>query len=133
MVPSTSSPLPSKGVFFEPSRKRFQFERAEHQAYLCLDGSGLIQDLTAEARHLLEYGQQDTLEPCFFSHVHGKNQYQVMRDVADMIVHGKHAATWFLRLRTGRKRWQWYRAYAINELKARQAILVRLSEATPEW
>ena len=82
---------------------------------------------------LLEYGPEDEIEPCFFSLVHSKNQYQVMRDVADMIVHGKHAATWFLRLRTGRKRWQWYRAYAINELnQPAEAICVRLSEATPE-
>lgn len=133
MVSHISTPTTRTGVFFEPARKRFQQEHSETEAYLYLDGSGMISDLSGAARHLLEYGREEAVEPCFFSLVHGKNQYQVMRDVADMIVHGKRAATWFLRLRTGRKRWQWYRAYALNELKTRELILVRLHEATSDW
>lgn len=98
-----------------------------------IDAKGLISEVDDRARMLLEYTPGQEIEPCFFSHIHSKNQYQVMRDVADMIVHGKRVATWFLRMRTGRKRWQWYRAYAVNELHSEQAaICVRLSEATPE-
>ena len=133
MISTQHTPSAAPSVFFDARRKRFQDRSSERDACVCLDASGMITNLTPEARHLLEYDQQDPIEPCFFSHVHGKNQYQVMRDVADMIVHGKHVTTWFLRLRTGRKRWQWYRASAFNDLAGRNTIVVRLSEATPEW
>lgn len=57
-----------------------------------------------------------------------------MRDVADMIIHGKRSASWFLRLRTGRQRWQWFRARAQNELEGpEKRITVTLSEPSPQW
>ena len=127
------SSVPAPTVFFPSPRKRFQDRLEAARPALYLDASGLIVQVDAEARALLEYTPSDEIEPCFFSHIHSKNLYQVMRDVADMIVNGKRVATWFLRIRTGRKRWQWYRVYAINELASnREAICIRLSEATPE-
>ena len=98
----------------EPRRKRFQ-ER-NHLPALVLDGEGTIRHLSAAARQMLEYGREDHVPPSFFSHVHGRNIYQVMRDVADMVCYGKPRASWLLRLRTGRGRWQWFRASVTPEL-----------------
>ncbi len=103
-------------------RKRFQPNEAPsyisnpHAPVLILNDEGTIAHVTLSARRLLEYSEQQTVDPCFFSHVHGKNLYRVMRDVADMVCHGKESGTWLLRLRTGRGRWRWYKAAVRNYL-----------------
>lgn len=96
---------------------------------MVLDAEGTIQHITPAARRLLEYRHDDELPPCFFSHVHGRNMYQVMRDIADMVCYGKPKASWMLRMRTGRGHWQWVRATVINQLNDdRAAIEVILSD-----
>lgn len=113
---SLTAPEPSPKKISRP-RKRFQDGVEPHSAALVLDAEGTIQHITPAARRLLEYRHDDDLPPCFFSHVHGRNMYQVMRDVADMVCYGKPRATWLLRMRTGRGRWQWVRATVSNLLQ----------------
>ena len=108
---------------FDSNRKRFQSGLDVHLPLIVLDAAGNIQHLTPAARGLLEYKPGQSIEPCFFSHVHGKNLYQVMRDVADMVCRGKAQASWLLRLRTGQNRWRWYKATARNELMRPEATL----------
>lgn len=92
---------------FVPIRKRFQAK--PHLPVIVLNGEGTIEEMSPTARRMLEYGKDDHVPPSFFSHVHGRNIYQVMRDVADIVCYGKPRASWLLRLRTGRGRWQWFR------------------------
>ncbi len=124
----TPTHLPEAAVTFSPpgsspkkivdDRKRFQALATTHLPALILDAEGTIQYVTPAARRLLEYGHDDPISPCFFSHVHGRNMYQVMRDVADMVCYGKLKAGWLLRMRTGRGRWQWFRTTVTNRLDA---------------
>jgi PAS domain S-box-containing protein len=107
------------------SRKRFQTS----VPVLFIDQEGQIVHLTETALRLLEYATNDVVDDYFFSHVHGKNLHQVMRDVAHMVRNGKKEASWMLRLRTGQGRWRWYKAEAENELDSSSnggAIKVRL-------
>ena len=109
--------------------KRFQAAAASLPPVVTLDAEGNIVRLSAAARRLLEYRPEDALQPCFFSHVHAKNQYQVMRDIADMICHGKRHANWLLRLRTSRGRWRWFKADVRSGLDKRPAaVTIHLSE-----
>lgn len=101
---------------FGVGRKRFQDEIRPHIPALVLNAEGTILHITPAARRLLDYRHDEELLPCFFSHVHGRNMYQVMRDVADMVCYGKPRASWLLRMRTGRGRWQWVRASVTNHL-----------------
>lgn len=125
---NVSSPVfestPSKK--FEGGRKRFR--AFPNRAVLVVDGEGNIRQITPAARRLLEYGNAEPVPPCFFSHVHGRNMYQVMRDVADMVCYGKPKANWLIRLRTGRGRWQWYRATVTNGLNEDSAIHIQLDD-----
>jgi len=66
--------------------------------------------LSATARRLLGYQPAQLVEASFFSLIHAKQLFQVMRDVADMVCHGKPSATWLVRLRTVSGRWQWFKA-----------------------
>ena len=110
---------------FAVGRKRFQ----PHVPVLAMDGEGLIQHVTPAARRLLEYGRDESIAQCFFSHVHSRNMYQVMRDVADMVCYGKPRASWLIRLKTGRGRWSWFRASVTNRLSDEQGeIESRLSD-----
>ena len=107
----------ANGKRFQAIRKRFQ-KPQEAGATLAITPDGSLSDLSPAARYLLEYKSDQSIEPCFFSHVHGRNLYQVMRDVADMVCYGKSSASWLLRLRTGQGRWRWYKAVAKNHLSA---------------
>jgi PAS domain-containing protein len=108
-------------------RKRFQDEGAPTRPLLALDREGTIQSLTPAARSVLEYTSDAHVDACFFSHVHARNMRRVMHDLADMVCRGKQRVQWLLRLRTGNKRWRWYRAFVQNCLGQREdAILVRL-------
>ena len=102
-----------------------------HTSALVLDAEMRIQHLTLPARRLLEYNPAQAPAHSFLHHVHDKNLFQVMRDVADMVCHGKAKASWMLRLRTGRGRWRWYKASAHNHLPHSAAIVVDLRDLLP--
>lgn len=109
------------------NRKRFQSERTPTEAVLVLDAGGAIQDLTPDARRLLGYHPEQPYKPSFFSHVHAKDLYRVMRDVAEMAFHGRTEADWRIRLRMGTGRWHWYSVVVDNQLDhPEQAILMSL-------
>ena len=97
-------------------RKRFQPAGDAQDAVVILDAGGAIQDLTPAARRLLGYHPEQPFKPSFFSHVHTKDLYRVMRDVAEMAFHGRRQADWKLRLRTGVGRWHWFSATVGNQL-----------------
>ena len=101
---------------FSADRKRFQEGINPLLPVVVLDEKGTIQHLTHPARRLLEYQPHQRVEPSFFAHIHNKNLYQVMRDVADMVCYGKTKASWMMRLNTGLGRWRWYKATAHNGL-----------------
>lgn len=114
---------------FTAIRKRFQEPVSPHLPTLVLGGDGMIQHTTPAARHMLEYKPDQQIESCFFSHVHGRNLYQVMRDVADMVCYGKASASWLLRIRTGQGRWRWFKASVKNQLNLGEGtILVNLRD-----
>lgn len=125
-MPSTL-PHPSRPSVSTQERKRFQKSDPPHVPSLVLDREGTIQEITRAARRALEYSSEAAIEPCFFSHVHGRNLRRVMRDLAHMVCHRKQRAHWLLRLRTGNGRWRWYRAIVENLLDQTEgAIRVRL-------
>jgi len=102
-------------------------EGPPHVPVLTLDREGTIQHSNKPAHRVLEYSSDESINPCFFSHVHGRNLRRVMQDLAHMVSHRKQRARWLLRLRTGNGRWRWYRAIARNELdRADAAIQVHL-------
>ena len=110
----SSSAVSAAAKKFEPDWKRFR--PGDHLPVVTLSGDGTIQQVSPAARRMLEYGHNKDLAPCFFSHVHARNMYQVMRDVADMVCYGKPKASWLVRIRTGSGRWQWVRASVTNQL-----------------
>ncbi|GEM_PF-430843 len=123
------TPSVSDNRKFTAIRKRFQDPVSPHVPALLLGVDGVIQHTTPAARHMLEYKSDQPIEPCFFSHVHGRNLYQVMRDVADMVCYGKASASWLLRLRTGQGRWRWYKASVKNQLNLGEGtILINLRD-----
>ena len=110
-------------------RKRFQSAEDDREAVLVLDAGGAIHDLTPAARRLLGYHPEQPFKPSFFSHVHTKDLYRVMRDVAEMTFHGRQEADWELRLRKGTGRWHWYSATVGNQLdQPERAIFVHLKD-----
>lgn len=114
-------------------RKRFQSPLLE-QPTLRLDEDGTILDISTPALRMLEHSRSaDALKSCFFSLVHGKNLYQVMRDVADMVCYGKSRASWLLRLETGMARWRWYRVTARNNLMTEEPGILLTLEEVHEW
>ncbi|MEZ4695127.1 MAG: PAS domain-containing protein [Rhodothermales bacterium] len=94
-------------------RKRFQNPSL---AMIELTPDGSVRQLSPAARNLLEYSAADDVSESFFSMIHGRQLYQVMRDVADMVCHGKTRATWLVRMRTARGRWKWFKADVYNRL-----------------
>ncbi|MEM1127648.1 MAG: PAS domain-containing protein [Bacteroidota bacterium] len=112
LTPSLQAP---RSLQVAPFWKRFQ-ALMHTQPALVLDAEGNVRYVTTSARILMEYGADQAMEPCFFSLIHGRNLYQVMRDVADMVSGRKRETSWLLRLRTGRGRWRWYRVTASNHL-----------------
>lgn len=124
----TDTPPPSP-FSFAPEWKRFRPVEDLLIPVLAIDAEGTIQHVSKAARRLLEYPLETAIDSYFFSHVHGKNLYRVMQDVAHMVCCGQQQASWLLRLRTGRGRWRWYRAAVQNRLHGAEGlILIRLSE-----
>lgn len=104
-----------------------------HVPLLVLDEDGTIQDFTEAAGRILGYSSEASVEPNFFSHVHGQNLQRVMRDIARMVSHQKQSARWLLRIHANRQRWRWYRATAKNHVSddsdgAIRVVLRPLSE-----
>lgn len=95
-------------------RKRFQNPAL---ATIVLGADGGVKSVSNSARHLLEFGPREPIGISFFSMIHGRQLYQVMRDVADMVCHGKNRATWLVRLRTDKGRWKWFKADVFNRLE----------------
>lgn len=106
------------------NRKRFHKVVSPSVPAVILDAEGTVQHITPAARNLLDLKGSRNLEGCFFAHVHGKNQLQVMRDVADMVCYGKTGAHWLLRLRTGHDRWEWFKATVRNYLDQPESAIV---------
>jgi PAS domain-containing protein len=105
----------------EPERERdggttgpLSSEVPPYVPMLLLSEDGTIQDLTEGARRLLKYPPDASIEPLFFSHVHGQNLRRVMQDLAQMASRRKQRTRWLLRLQTGNGRWRWYRARAMR-------------------
>ncbi len=129
MLRSTDPSSSNRNLAATASRARSRRDEHLYAPSLELDAEGNILSVTAPARRLLEYRPEQEVESCFFSHVHGRNLYQVMRDVADMVCYGKTRASWLFRLRTGQGRWRWYRATAANRLDAtKPAISITLRD-----
>jgi hypothetical protein len=107
----------------------FEHLASPYAPVLVLGPEGFVKHVTDAARRLLQYGPDQPFDDYFFTHVHGKNLHRVMRDLAAMVKRGSERASWLLRLRTGRDRWRWYRAEAINRLSlGTPAVTVRLSD-----
>lgn len=87
-----------------------------HVPLIELNRKGDIERMNGGARRALEYASNDTVDPCFFSHVHARNLWRVMRDVAYMVSQKMQRARWLVRLRTGTGRWRWYRGMVENHL-----------------
>ncbi len=115
-----------------PGRKRFQSPLLL-QPLITLDPEGTIVDATPVALRLLEHRERRGLGTCFFSHVHGKNLHQVMRDVADMVYLGKSTASWLLRLRTGKGRWRWYKVSARHRIEDTEHRIQLILRDVHEW
>lgn len=114
-MPTTPPKSTSSGFHPEPGSAS-KNDESPHVPVLILDREGTLQQVNDPARRALEYAPEDSLDDCFFSHVHGHNLRRVMRDLAHMVSHRKQRARWLLRLRTGNGRWRWYRAFARNHL-----------------
>jgi PAS domain-containing protein len=121
----------SRAPFFENKWDRFQSVEEGQLPTLVLDARGTIQVLTPAARRLLDYQPGQPIKPSFFSHVHAKDLYRVLRDVAEMTFHGKQGASWRLRLRTGDGGWHWFSATVDNQLNEPEgALLISLDHLT---
>jgi PAS domain S-box-containing protein len=107
----TPTPPSSRTSTYPLVRKRFQNPILQTPR-IVLDEDGTVREVSTSALRMLDYRSQSAMNPSFFSYVHGKNLYQVMRDVADMVCYGKPRATWLLRLRTGDGRWRWFKVNA---------------------
>jgi len=106
----------SDAHFLGGVRKRFQEDLAVVGPSFVLTPDGMIEHVSPVARRLLDYRMDQTIKPSFFGHIHAKNLYQVMRDVADMVCYGKGTANWLVRLRTGKGHWRWFKVTAKNML-----------------
>lgn len=112
---------------FEPFRKRFQKIESHVIPAMTIDAEGTIQHISPAARRLLEYPKDADIDDCFFTHVHGKNLYRVMQDIAHMVCFRLKHASWLLRMRTGRGRYRWYKATVHNRLnEAVERIFIKL-------
>lgn len=112
---------------FAPVRKRFHQIESHVVPAMTIDAEGTIQHVSPAARRLLEYPKEAELDDCFFTHVHGKNLYRVMQDIAHMVCFRLKSASWLLRMRTGRGRYRWYKATVRNRLnEAVERIVIKL-------
>lgn len=109
--PTARAPAPHS-LFSHSDWKRFQDGVHALVPVLLVDDRGTIQRVTPTARRLLEYATDETIDRCFFAHVHARNQRRVMQDLAQVMRRHKRRVAWLLRLMTGSGRWRWFRAVA---------------------
>lgn len=113
----------------EVGRKRFQRTISPLSPELSIDGRGRIQDISLPALRLLGYHAHRPIDNSFFSLVHRKNLPNIIRDVDAMAHRGKTRASWLLRIRTGKHRWQWYRAaVSCTQTETGRAIKITLRD-----
>jgi PAS domain-containing protein len=93
---------------------------------LVLDEEGRITSFNDAARRVLDCPADESYDPNFFAHVHGRNLRRVMRDLARMVRHDLRRARWLLRLETGTNRWRWFRVKVLNRLIADGVIQLHL-------
>lgn len=93
---------------------------------LLLDEEGSITAFNDAARRVLDCPAEESYDPNFFAHVHGRNLRRVMRDLARMVRHDLRRARWLLRLETGTNRWRWFRVKVLNRLAAEGEIQLHL-------
>lgn len=103
--------VPPAGAETQP-RSSLDWKRFHNPSLplVVLGPDGSMIHVSETARRLLGYQPAQAVEASFFSLIHSKQLFQVMRDVADMVCHGKPSATWLVRLRTVSGRWQWFKA-----------------------
>lgn len=124
---ANAAPQPTPRAFRRDAGSASSEEDPPHVPVVALDRDGTIKEITRSAQTALEYSPEESIQPCFFSHVHGQNLRRVMRDLALMVSHRKQRARWLLRLRTGNQRWRWYRAVAHNHLdQPEETVRVKL-------
>lgn len=111
------------------SWKRFQPYESPLVPVLTLNAEGTIQYVSPAARRLLEYRSNQAFDRCFFAHVHGRNLYRVMQDIAHMVCCRQQQASWLLRLQTGTGRYRWYKASVRNGLHDPATGIMVLLEA----
>ncbi|ARA92761.1 MAG: hypothetical protein D6685_18770 [Bacteroidetes bacterium] len=133
LLPDDVTITPARTETPDASWKRFQEASEALQPLIELDADGTIRRLSPAARRLLDYRSDEALQPSFFSHVHARNQYQVMRDLADMVCYGKKQASWLLLLRTGTKRWRWFKVSVRNQLQATPPSILLTLQEVREW
>lgn len=128
---SVTNDMAVPDIFSDSFWKRFRNGLEEFPVpVISLDENGTIQGLSLTARRMLGYHTDDTIDPYFFTHVHGQNMHRVMRDLAHMVNAHTRRASWLVRLRTRSGRWQWFRVDVINRLQApEQCIVLRLRSA----
>jgi PAS domain-containing protein len=97
-------------------RKKTVQEIPPHVPLIEVSREGEIQWANRGARRALEYSSGDTISSCFFSHVHEHNLGRVMRELAQLVERKIKRARWLFRLRTGAKRYRWFRAQAESVL-----------------
>lgn len=130
-MPSSSSTHGPDPKIFPSDRKRFQHEFNPLLPVLILDEDGHLRHMTPAARHLLEMPEAQAPPSMFFHLIHPGHLYPVMRDVTEMVLHGRKKASWMLRLRSGRRMWKWVRITAHNHLnEPEEAIVLHLRELT---
>lgn len=127
--PTTPTSRHAEAFFNRPDWKRFQIMESPLVPLLAVDAEGTIQHISPAARRLLEYPSGASPDPCFFTHVHGRNLYRVMQDIANMVCHRQQQVEWLLRLKTGRGRHRWFKAAVHNRLYDDEARIVMILEA----
>ncbi len=97
---------------------------------LVLGGNGKIKYMTPDAQKMLEYTDDQPQRGSFFSLVHHRNLYQVMRDVSEMVCSGKQKASWALWLKTAKGHWRWFKIQVHNRLTDETASLQLVIQET---
>ena len=108
---------------FQSSTSRIPLLQAPSRPSLVLNAEGTILEISGEGRRALEYGTQQQFISCFFSHVHGKSLYRVMRDITQMVFDGRSYAHWLLSLRKGTGKWGCFSAAVHNRLHEDEATI----------
>lgn len=125
-MPASPHTQASDPIFSDSFRKRFRDLDDAPFPFLFVDDEGTIRRVTNATRRLLEYRSDQPFDPCFFTHVHGRNLRRVMQDLAQVLRRHKRKVSWLLRLRTGTGRWRWFRAMVHPHPDEGNTAVVRL-------